>query len=177
MPQEDSPKVSVVVGDRNESQHDFIPVVLILDRLRSAHNVGNLFRLADAVRLEKVLTCGYTATPPHPKLKKTAMGTDEFVLCEHYETTPEAVLAMKAEGYEIVAVETVEQSESIWDAEFTKPTAIIFGNEALGVQEEVLALCDRFVSLPAFGLKNSINVSNCAAVVLFKAAECFKTTV
>lgn len=174
MSEDNSPKVSVVTGDRSESEHDFIPVVLILDRLRSAHNVGNLFRLADAVRAEKVLTCGYTATPPHPKLKKTAMGTDEFVLCEHYETTPEAVKAMKGQGYEIVAVETVDEAESIWDAEFSKPTALVLGNEALGVQDEVLELCDRFVKLPAYGLKNSINVSNCAAVVLFKVAECFK---
>ena len=175
MSEENLEKVAVITGDRQESEHPFIPVILILDRLRSAHNVGNLFRLADAVRAEKIFTCGYTATPPHPKLQKTAMGTDEFVVCEHFETTVEGVEAAKSAGYEVVAVETVDGSESIWDAAFTKPTAIVLGNEALGVQEEVLALCDRFVSLPAFGLKNSINVSNCAAVVLFKVAECFKS--
>ena len=164
-------QINVIEGDRQSTEHLKIPVVIILDRLRSAHNVGNILRLADAVNAEKVICAGYTACPPHAKLSKSSMGADEIVETEHFESAVEAAQKLKEEGYEIIAVETVENSENIWDVEFSKPVALILGNEALGIQEETLKVCDRFISLPSFGLKNSINVSNCASVVLYKAAE------
>jgi 23S rRNA (guanosine2251-2'-O)-methyltransferase len=163
--------MDIDLGDRASSPHPKIPLIIILDRLRSAHNVGNIFRLADAAHIEKVVTCGYTATPPHPKLEKTAMGSDKIVDFEHFADSLTAVTELKSRGYEIIAVETMANAELIHDATFTGKTALIVGNEALGIQEETLAACDRYIRLPAYGLKNSINVANCASVVLFQAAH------
>jgi 23S rRNA (guanosine2251-2'-O)-methyltransferase len=164
-------QINVIEGDKPFTEHKKIPVVIILDRLRSVHNVGNILRLADAVNAEKVVCAGYTACPPHPKLSKSAMGAEEIVETEHFDQAADAAVKYKKDGYEIIAVETVAKSENLWDAEFNSPIALIFGNEALGIQEETLNVCDRFISLPSFGLKNSINVSNCASVILYKAAE------
>jgi 23S rRNA (guanosine2251-2'-O)-methyltransferase len=167
MPQD----ITVVTGDRSESPHTKTPLVIILDRLRSAHNVGNILRLADAINAIEVACCGYTACPPHPKLSKAAMGAEEIVSTRHFETAVAAINNYHELGYKVIAVETVAEAQSIWEYDFTGPTAIVLGNEALGVQQETLEVCDAYIQLPAFGLKNSINVSNCAAVVLFKAAE------
>ena len=166
--------INVIEGDRASTPFEKIPVVVVLDRLRSAHNVGNILRLADAIHAEKVICGGYTACPPHQKLTKASMGTEEIVETEHFEHAAEAAREYKSRGYEVVGVDTVEGSESIWEIKFKKPLMLIFGNEALGIQEETLKECHRFVSLPSFGLKNSINVSNCASVVLYKAAEQFR---
>lgn len=167
--------VSVRQGDRPAPViRDCLPVAVVLDRLRSAYNVGNLFRIADAVRVRMVYTCGYTASPPHPKLAKTAMGTDSAVPCQHCATAAEAIRELKVQGYRIYAVETTDNSAYVWEAALIFPAAFVFGNEALGVSGEALALCDEFVSLPAEGIKNSINVGNCAAVVLFEAWRQFR---
>lgn len=146
-----------------------LPVVIILDRLRSAFNVGNIFRLAEATGTGRIITCGYTATPPHEKLQKTARGCDTVVPCEHADTAAAAVAACKAAGYTVYAVETVAGAAPVWAAELRFPLAFVLGNEALGVAPETLALCDAAVTLPCFGTKNSINVGNCAAVVLYAA--------
>ena len=165
------PDITVVQGDRSSTDHAKLPIVIILDRLRSVHNVGNILRLADAVNAELVACCGYTACPPHPKLSKAAMGAEDIVNTAHYETAREAVLDFKDRGYKIYAVETVEQAEVLWDSQFEGSIALVLGNEALGIQEETLEICDYFLKLPAYGLKNSINVSNCAAVSLFEVAR------
>ena len=165
--------IQVITGDKSSSDCKKSSLVIILDRLRSTHNVGNILRLADAVNALKVICGGYTACPPHPKLSKSAMGAEEIVDTEHAENAWEAAAELKSEGYEIIGIETVENAECIWDVTLPDKTCFIFGNEALGLQEETLDICDRFVSLPAFGLKNSINVSNCASVVMFKYAELF----
>lgn len=141
---------------------------VVLDKLRSAHNVGNIFRLAEAVGAIEVVCCGYTATPPHPKLEKTAMGTDKTVPCRWFPDGVSAVRQLKQEGCLCAAVDTVEGAVDAWD--FPVPEqdiALVFGNEALGISEEALSLCDTFIQLPMFGGKSSINVGNCAAVVLY----------
>ena len=163
--------ITVIKGDRDKSDHPTIPIVIILDRLRSVHNVGNILRLTDAVNAEEVACCGYTACPPHPKLAKAAMGAENIVKTRHFEQAIDAVKEYQSRNYKVIAVETASAADSIWDYQFKEPTAIVLGNEALGIQEETLAACDQFIKLPAFGLKNSINVSNCAAIVLYKAAE------
>ncbi|MCH2207508.1 MAG: hypothetical protein MK132_16750 [Lentisphaerales bacterium] len=163
--------INVIQGDKSSTDHPKIPVVIILDRLRSVHNVGNILRLADAVNAEEVACCGYTACPPHPKLVKAAMGTEDIVQTRHFDHASEAVDYYLNKGYRSVAVETVESAKVIWDYKFNQPTAIILGNEALGIQQETLNKCTDFIKLPAYGLKNSINVSNCAAVALFEAAK------
>ena len=163
-------EVEVSVRDRQgPALAAALPVTLVLDRLRSAHNVGNIFRLAEALRAERVITCGYTATPPHPKLAKTARGCDLLVPCEHYESAALAVQALRAAGYWICALETAVGAAAVWDVTFRFPAALLFGNEALGVSTAALLPCDAVACLPALGVKNSINVGNCAAVALYEA--------
>ncbi len=161
----------VVTGDRPEAAGTAkrLPVVLVLDRLRSAFNVGNIFRLADAVGAEGIVTCGYTAAPPHPKLEKTARGCDAIVPSRYAATATEAVAELKAQGRTVYAVETAESATTVWATAFRFPAAFVLGNEALGVEPEALARCDGIVRLPCRGVKNSVNVGNCAAVVLYEA--------
>ena len=161
--------ITVETGDRDAPREErTLPVVLVLDRLRSAYNVGNLFRVAEATRIERIIACGYTACPPHEKLQKTARGCDELVPCEHCESAADAIRKLKTEGYSVYAVDTVAGAKYYWEADIQFPCAIVLGNEALGITEEALALCDGFVCLPALGRKNSINVGNCGAVMLFE---------
>lgn len=140
---------------------------IVLDRLRSAHNVGNIFRLADAVGANEIVCCGYTAAPPHPKLVKTAMGADKTVPFRSFPTAADALRELKAEGCKPVAVETLETACDAWKFDYPDKIALLLGNEALGISPDALELCDAAVSLPMFGTKVSINVGNCAAVVLY----------
>lgn len=140
---------------------------IVLDRLRSAHNVGNIFRLADAVSANEIVCCGYTAAPPHPKLVKTAMGADKTVPFRSFPTAADALRELKAEGCKAVAVETLETACDAWEFDYPEKIALVLGNEALGISPDALELCDAAVSLPMFGTKVSINVGNCAAVVLY----------
>ncbi len=140
---------------------------IVLDRLRSAHNVGNIFRLADAVGANEIVCCGYTAAPPHPKLVKTAMGADKTVPFRSFPTAADALRELKAEGCKAVAVETLETACDAWKFDYPDKIALLLGNEALGISPDALELCDAAVSLPMFGTKVSINVGNCAAVVLY----------
>ncbi len=163
--------VRVDEGDREDPGAAPHPLAVVLDHLRSAYNVGNIFRLAEVARIREVITCGYTATPPHPKLQKTARGCDELVPYRHFDTAAEAIAVLQAEGYSVVGVETVDGAPAVWDLDLTFPAAFVFGNEALGIAAEALALCDGYVRLPVYGRKNSMNVSNCAAVVLYRALQ------
>lgn len=154
-----------------------LPVTLVLDRLRSAFNVGNIFRLADAVRVEQIVACGYTPAPPHPKLSKTGMGSELVVACRTAETAAAALAGLRGSGYTVYGVETAATAVSVWDVQLRFPAVLVFGNEALGITPEALAECDYFISLPALGCKNSINVSNCAAVVVFEALRQWRRVV
>ena len=143
-------------------------IILVLDRLRSAYNTGNIFRIAEGIGAEEIITCGYTPTPPHPKLQKTAMGTDTMVSCRHFDTSLEAVQQLRRENCaQILAVESLSDSTFAWDFNYRRPLALVFGNEALGIAEETIKACDAVISLPMFGRKSSINVGNCAAAVLY----------
>lgn len=143
-------------------------IAIVLDRLRSAHNTGNIFRLADAVGARELLCCGYTPAPPHPKLEKTAMGTDKTMPSRVFPSACDAIAALRSEGYAmVVAAEAVPGSPCAWDFDYKFPLAVVFGNEALGVSQDALDACDAVVSLPMLGVKSSINVGNCAAVVLY----------
>ena len=149
---------------------DFVPpkIVIVLDRLRSAFNTGNVFRIAEAVGAEEVIACGYTPAPPHPKLEKTAMGADKMVRSRTFPTSLDAVKQLRQEGFkQIVAVELTEQTVCAWDFKYEYPLALVLGNEALGVAEDTLKEVDGVVGLPMLGEKASINVGNCAAAVLY----------
>ncbi len=144
------------------------PVHIVLDNLRSAFNVGALFRLADTVRAQEIITCGYTAHPPHHKLQQTALGTTESVPWRRFEHTTDAVLDLKGQGIQVLALETVNGAIPYHKFPYQFPVAIVLGNEALGVSQEVLRLCDGIVDIPVFGYKNSLNVATAAAVVLYE---------
>ena len=144
------------------------PLWLVLDNLRSAFNVGAFYRLADIARLSGLVTCGYTAHPPHPRLDKTALGTLDFVDDEHVPATVDAITALKDRGIKVWAVETTSASKSYTNVTYPRPLALVFGNEALGIDRQVLDLCDGLIEIPVFGYKNSLNVASAAAVVSYE---------
>ena len=145
------------------------PVVLVLDNVRSLHNVGAVFRTADAFALEKIYLCGVTGRPPHREITKTALGSTESVAWEHVATTLEAAQQLKSAGYQLIAVE--QTTDSVLLPQFRpvagRPLALVLGNEVFGVDDEVLALCDAAVEIPQLGTKHSLNVSVAAGVVLW----------
>lgn len=152
--------------DIKSSRH---PLTIILDNIRSAHNVGNILRLAEAAGVTNVILCGITPAPPNPKILKTAVGAAEFVPLEKVGSTLEAVLELKDRGVAVWGVETTSQSKIIWKVEMPTKLAVVFGNELVGVDSQVLKECDELVCLPTHGVKNSLNVATCASVVVWEA--------
>ena len=147
-----------------------IPVVVILDNVRSMHNIGSVFRTADAFRIEKIYLCGITATPPNKEIRKTALGATESVDWEYAADILELVGKLKKEKYTILSVEQVDKSQSlsIYKLDSEEKYAVIFGNEVEGVQQEVINLSDVCVEIPQAGTKHSLNVSVCAGIVLWE---------
>lgn len=135
------------------------PVVVVLDRLRSAHNVGSVLRIADAFRLQRVVLCGYTPGPPHRSVLKVALGAEDTVPWGRAETAAEALQDLKAQGYEAVALEQTDVSESLTTFRPSEPFALVVGNEVDGVSPQALAECTRAVEIPQYGAKHSLNVS------------------
>jgi 23S rRNA (guanosine2251-2'-O)-methyltransferase len=137
------------------------PIVLILDNVRSLNNVGSAFRTADAFRIEKIFLCGITGTPPHRDIQKTALGATESVDWEYCLNTLEAIEKVKSAGYQLCALEQVENSVMLneFSPEKNKKYALIFGNEVFGVEEEVLKACDQILEIPQLGTKHSLNIS------------------
>lgn len=155
------------------SKEDFqsaekLPIILILDNIRSLSNVGAFFRTADAFRIKELVLCGITACPPHREIHKTALGADETVSWRYFETTEEACQTLSNEGYRIFAVEQVEGSVPLQDFSFEPQTAYILGNEVEGVSEEALPYCDGAIELPQEGTKHSLNVAVCAGIVMWE---------
>jgi tRNA G18 (ribose-2'-O)-methylase SpoU len=146
------------------------PLYIILDNLRSAFNVGSVFRLCDAMRVSGLFLCGYTASPPHAKLDKTSLGTIDYVPWKKFPTAVEAVLYLKGRGVPVWAAETTSKSLPYNAVRYPSPLGIVFGNEALGVSAEALEACDALVEIPLYGFKNSINVAASCAVIGFAAA-------
>ena len=158
------------------SKEDFeraekLPIIIILDNIRSLSNVGAFFRSADAFRIGELVLCGITACPPHREIHKTALGADETVRWRYYESTEAACQALKSEGYRIFAVEQVGDSVPLQDFKFEPNTAYILGNEVEGVSEEALPYCEGAIELPQAGTKHSINVSVCAGIVMWRVFE------
>ena len=152
-------------------QADKLPIIIVLDNIRSLSNVGAFFRTADAFRIGELFLCGITACPPHREIHKTALGADETVKWRYFDTTEAACRQLKAEGYRVFAVEQVEGSVPLQDFVFEPHTAYLLGNEVEGVSEEALPYCDGAIELPQAGTKHSINVSVCAGIVLWKLFE------
>ena len=143
------------------------PIHIVLDNLRSAFNVGSIFRLAAAARAAEVIPCGYTAYPPHHKLEQTSLGTTDSVPWRRFDDVTSALADLRSKGIQIVGVETAMGAAPYHRFEYDFPVALVLGNEALGVSEAALRMCDAVVEIPVFGYKNSINVATAAAVVLY----------
>ncbi len=145
------------------------PWVLILDNIRSLHNVGSFFRTADAFAVEKIYLCGITGTPPNREIQKTALGATQTVAWEYYEQIREVLLNLKNQNYVIISVEQTDQSISLekFRVELQKKYALIFGNEVLGVSPEAIELTDVALEIPQFGTKHSLNVAVSAGIVMW----------
>jgi 23S rRNA (guanosine2251-2'-O)-methyltransferase len=144
------------------------PVVVVLDNIRSMHNVGSVFRTADAFLIQGVYLCGYTPQPPHRDIHKTALGATETVEWKYFASTAEALLELRSAGYVVYAVEQTEGSVSLAEFAVDGPLAVVFGNEVDGVGEEALALCDGGIEIPQWGMKHSLNISIAAGIVLWE---------
>jgi 23S rRNA (guanosine2251-2'-O)-methyltransferase len=145
------------------------PLVIVLDNVRSLHNVGSVFRTADAFLIRGVCLCGVTAQPPHRDIEKTALGATESVYWEYFDETVHAIHKLKALNYRIIAVEQTDRSISLqqYQPYANEKTALVFGHEVYGVSEEVLALCDDCIEIPQFGTKHSLNISVSVGVVVW----------
>ena len=153
-----------------------IPLVVILDNVRSLHNVGSVFRTSDAYCDEKVILCGITATPPNAEIHKSALGAEFSVDWAYYKETTEAVNELKQAGYTILAIEQAHDSINMdtFKAEKGNKYAVILGNEVKGVQQSVIDLSDGCLELPQFGTKHSLNVSVTAGIVIWEFAKLFR---
>lgn len=152
-----------------------IPVCLLLDNIRSLHNVGSAFRTADAFRVEKIYLTGITGTPPHREIQKTALGATESVAWEYSESTSTMLEKLKAEGYTIVIVEQTTDSIPLqtFEAKVGAKYCLVFGNEVSGVSEEAMTFGDLALEIPQLGTKHSLNISVCLGIVIW---EVFRKT-
>ena len=150
-----------------------LPVVVVLDNVRSAQNVGAFFRTGDAFAVEKIALCGITATPPSREIHKSSLGAEFTVAWEYFKTTVEAVELLKSQGYTVLAIEQVEGAVMLDNltVDKSKKYALIFGNEVSGVDQAVVDMCDGAIEIPQVGTKHSINVSVCGGVVIWKFFE------
>lgn len=151
-------------------QVEKLPIIVVLDNIRSLNNIGSVFRTSDAFLLEKIYLCGITAQPPHRDIHKTALGATESVCWEYMEDTLECVTKLQAEGYHCLAIEQAKNSVMLnkFDHSKHRKIAVFFGNEVKGVQQEVIDKCDNCIEIPQLGTKHSLNISVSAGVVLWE---------
>ena len=178
-------RTTAEMGRMNVDQYreaDKLPLVVVLDNVRSQHNVGAVFRTADAMRIERVVLCGICCCPPNAEIHKTALGAEESVEWSYYKETLDAVKALQDEGYTVYAVEQAhdsitleEAAESIYNVQCTMyncpKIAVIFGHEVFGVQQEVVDQCTQCIEIPQYGTKHSMNVSVTAGIVMYRLAS------
>ena len=145
------------------------PIIIILDDIRSLHNIGSVFRTADAFLIEKIVLCGITATPPNKEIHKTALGATETVTWEHQTDVLKVIENLKKEGVIVLAIEQVESAIFLQDFEINseKKYALVFGNEVFGVSQEAVALCHGCIEIPQLGTKHSLNISVSAGIVVW----------
>lgn len=155
------------------SKADKLRLVVVLDNVRSLHNVGSVFRTGDAFRVERIMLCGITATPPSAEIHKTALGAEDVVEWQYFASTMDAVAALRSEGFKVFAIEQCEGSVALQDfvAEPGCRYAVVLGNEVKGVQQEVVDASDGAIEIPQFGTKHSLNVSVTAGMVIWEFAK------
>lgn len=152
-----------------------LPLIVVLDDVRSLHNVGSVFRSGDAFRVEAVYLCGITATPPHPEIHKTALGGEDSVAWRYFPTATEAVESLHNDGVFVYSIEQVEGSTKLQNLQLDndKRYAVVLGNEVKGVHQEVVDMSDGCLEIPQFGTKHSLNVSVTAGMVIWEVAKKF----
>ncbi len=150
-------------------QSEKTPLILVLDDIRSLHNIGSVFRTADAFLIEKIYLCGITATPPNKEINKTALGATDTVTWEHNENVLEVIQNLKNEKVITLAIEQVESATFLQDFKVVnnQKYALVFGNEVFGVSQEAVALCDGCIEIPQLGTKHSLNISVSAGIVVW----------
>ena len=147
------------------------PIIAVLENVRSAYNVGSVFRTADAFLIEAVYLCGYTAFPPHKEIRKTALGAEETVQWKHFQNTIDAIAELRAQDYAVYAVEQTEQSFKLNEFSSDKKIAVVFGNEVTGVEEGTIAQTDGCIEIPQWGMKHSLNIATAAGIVLWELVK------
>ena len=147
-----------------------VPFMVVLDNVRSLHNIGSVFRTADAFRLEGIYLCGITATPPHREIHKTALGATESVSWEYREETIEAVRELKEKGYRVYSVEQAEKALLLDQVQLSRDQkyALVFGHEIRGVDQKVVDMSDHCIEIPQYGTKHSLNISVAAGIVIWE---------
>ncbi len=150
-------------------QADKIPIVIVLDNIRSLHNIGSVFRTSDAFLIQSIYLCGITACPPHKEIHKTALGSTDSVDWQYFNNAVDALKILKEKGYTIISIEQAEGSISLNDFKIDKSRkyAIIFGNEVKGVQQKLIDLSDSCIEIPQYGTKHSLNISVSVGVVVW----------
>ena len=150
-----------------------LPLTVVLDNVRSLHNVGSVFRTSDAFRVEKIILCGITATPPNAEIHKTALGAEDVVEWQHFDMTYDAVTMLREQGYCIFSIEQCNGSIALQDfkASTEEKYAVILGNEVKGVQQSVVDASDGAIEIPQFGTKHSLNVSVTAGMIIWEFAK------
>ena len=156
-----------------------VPLVVVLDNVRSQHNIGAVFRTADAFRLERVVLCGICCCPPNDEIHKTALGAENTVDWSYYDDTLKAVQALREQGFRICAIEQAHDSVTLEDARMRltaspTPTAVILGHEVFGVSQEVVDAADECIEIPQYGTKHSLNVSVTAGIVLYELSQALR---
>ncbi|MDP3464020.1 MAG: RNA methyltransferase [Bacteroidales bacterium] len=151
-----------------------IPVVVVLDNIRSFSNVGSIFRTADAFCIEAIHLCGITGCPPHREINKTALGATETVSWKYFETINQSLIYLKQQHYSIIAVEQTTNSIPLTEIQWPTSLALVFGNEVEGVSYEALNLSDTIIELPQNGTKHSLNVAVCAGIILWDSFKHFQ---
>ena len=154
-------------------QSEKLPVIAVLENIRSAYNVGSVFRTADAFLLEAIYITGYTCIPPHKEIKKTALGAEDTVTWKHFANALSAIENLKQQGYSVYAVEQAEKSIALQNLphEPGEKIAFIFGNEVTGVEQETIQQCKGCVEIPQLGMKHSLNIATAAGVVLWEVVR------
>ena len=147
--------------------------IVVLENIRSLHNVGSIFRTSDGAGFDALFLCGYTGTPPDRRIEKVSLGAENFIKWQHFNSAKEAVLSLKAKGFTIYAIEQTSRSQNILNTKsFIKTAkqsiAVVFGNEVEGISAEVLELCDEHLEIPMKGKKSSLNVSIAAGIALYQ---------
>ncbi len=149
---------------------DKTPLTLVLDNVRSAHNVGSIFRTADAFAIEKIVLCGITATPPHKEISKTAIGATDSIDWEHQKDIKKAIIDLKSNGYKIIGIEQTSKTTLLQEVKVNEnqKIAVVMGNEVMGISDFILSDLDEVIEIPQFGTKHSLNVSVCTGIVVWE---------